>query len=200
MKYLLLLFLLCFALSATAANATRLRYERFEGKALITGHGTCFAISDSQLLTAAHNVLDAKDKPYTTIIVEDDFGWTKCTVVKFSIKYDIALLQIDTPHATISTVLKLAEKDLLNGEVTLIGSKRGIPLAENKGIIVERHHQGTVRDCMKVDFDHGDSGGPVLNSGVVIGMAVAGVPKDGDLDHSVGLFIPVSIIKEFLNK
>jgi len=35
-------------------------------------------------------------------------------------------------------------------------------------------------------------------SGLVVGVAVAGIPKDGDLDHNVGLFVPVVGVASFM--
>lgn len=42
---------------------------------------------------------------------------------------------------------------------------------------------------------------PVLDEqGEVAGMAVAGTPKNGDLDHETCLFVPVTVIQAFLEE
>ena len=52
----------------------------------------------------------------------------------------------------------------------------------------------------EVKFDHGCSGGPVFSArtGKVIGVAVAGIPLDHDMDYNKGLFVPVSAIESFI--
>lgn len=185
----------------------RLRYERTEAGQIITGHGTAFFIragdaSDRvRLLTAAHNILDERGNPYATVAVEfakDD--WRPMRVEHFEEKYDIALLAPTKPFHAYFLHMRLGAVDAgVSDKVCLNGSKRGTPVCEYAGVVAELHDGGTVRDRMRIEFDHGDSGGPVTNAaGDVVGIAVAGVPKDGDLDHNVGLFIPVSIIKKFL--
>lgn len=194
--------LLCLLLSACchAGDVVRLRYERQEHGAFITGHGTAFGIQCGRkraLLTAAHNILDDNGKPQKTVLIEIDEEWRKVRVLFFSAKYDLALIE-GPAGVEIGGFVLCDDAAAVGARVTLIGSKRGTPLKECAGEIVERHNDGTIRDRMRVAFDHGDSGGPVLAGGKVVGVAVAGVPKNGDLDTTLGLFVPASIVKEFL--
>lgn len=198
MKALLaFLFLLS---SCHAGDVVRLRYERMEGGALITGHGTAFGIRCEHkraLLTAAHNILDSKGRPYASVLIEAGDEWRKARVLFWSEKYDLALLE--SPADVEISGFDLGS-DVSAGAVRLCGSKRGAVVTTHDGVVQERHDKGTIRDRMKVPFDHGDSGGPVLAGEKVVGVAVAGVPKDGDLDKSIALFVPASIVKEFLKQ
>lgn len=173
-------------------QGSMLTYERTEGNAKITGHGTAFGIDKRLMLTCAHNVLNEQNNPYKTILVS---GF-RCKVLRFDLKYDIALLE-----ASVDVSVEQMGEDAGVGEkIVLSGSKRGEPVTESKGKIVELNHGGACRDRLEVSFDHGDSGGPVLKDGKVVGMAVAGIPKEGDLAHDQGLFVRVSILKEFLKR
>jgi LysM repeat protein len=190
--------------------ALRIRYERMEGSSLITGHGTAFGVdltpygisSRRLMLSAAHNVLDEKNQPYATLKVEVKEGsreyWTRCRVVASDPEMDLCLVEAGDDLPLIAT---LDNTDMAPGaRVVLAGSPRGIPVATFEGEVIRRFDSGTIRSSARVVFDHGDSGGPFFNSNTlkVIGVAVAGVPKNGDLDHNIGLFVPLTGIDSFL--
>ncbi|HEY3323773.1 MAG TPA: LysM peptidoglycan-binding domain-containing protein [Planctomycetota bacterium] len=193
-------------------SAVRIRYERGEGNAIITGHGTAFGVDLRQygyagrrcLLSAAHNVLDDSKKPYADLKVEIQEGtrswWSQSTVLAYDGDLDICLVQAgdDLP-----CLLRLAPADASIGSpVLLAGSPRGVPVALFEGILTKRFERGSARSAAQVAFDHGDSGGPIVAvpSGEVLGVAVAGVPKDGDLDHNIGLFVPLAAVTAFLEE
>jgi len=192
--HVLILLILC--LPCFAQEVARLRYERLEGHARVTGHGTAFCIDKNLLLTAAHNVLDDKGEPYNTIHIEVGEDWIKGHVVRFDTSLDLCLIKCNAPLES----LKLADADAGKGsKLLLIGSKRGTPLTFHSGVLDRRFTGGTVRTRAKIKFDHGDSGGPVLEKNKVVGIAVAGEPKDGDLDPDICLFVPISAIRSFLD-
>jgi len=210
MNRLLLPLLLCAVCAAAepAAAVARLRYERIAGEAVVTGHGTAFAVDlaaygregKRYLLTAAHNVLDdATRKPYDTLILETaKLKWCGVKVLAFNVSLDLCLLECTEE---LPAVLSLADKEAAhNTAIELTGSKRGKPLTVHTGTVVERFERGTVRTRAAVAFDHGDSGGPVTAAGAVVGVAVAGIPKDGDLDTNVCLFVPLIAIRSFLDQ
>lgn len=197
---------------ALLRSTVRIRYERQEGGATITGHGTAFGVDLSHygypgrrfLLTAAHNVLDDCDRklPYGALKVEIEEGsrtyWSRCRAVVWDETLDLCLVEAgdDVP-----AMLRLAESDpRLGSQLIMAGSPRGVPVTLFAGTLDQKFERGTVRSSATVPFDHGDSGGPMVDaaSGRVVGVAVAGVPKDGDLDHSIGLFVPVVGITSFL--
>jgi LysM repeat protein len=193
--------------------AVRIRYERYEGGATITGHGTAFGADLSRygypgrryLLTAAHNVLDDSQhpkRPFATLKIEIDDGvrscWTRCKALAFDEELDLCLVESadELQHA-----LPLADSEPPTGSpLVLAGSPRGIPVALFQGTLTRKFERGTVRSSAQIPFDHGDSGGPVVcpRAGAVIGVAVAGVPKDGDLDREIGLFVPIVGVTSFL--
>jgi hypothetical protein len=199
LKRLFWLGLLC--LPALANDAVvRLRYERqYQGES-ITGHGTAFAIGKRTLLTATHNVFDSwkSGKFYDALRIEVKGDWIACRV-KASDEYsDVCLLETDTDMSA----LKLAADELKTGEsLSLDASARGEHVKRYAGRLTRKFKSGLAWHEMKIEFDHGMSGGPVLNvAGEVIGMAVAGTPKNGDLDHESGLYVPVVVIRAFLEE
>jgi LysM repeat protein len=191
-------------------SAVRIQYERLDRGDMVTGHGTAFGVNLSSygfngnryMLSVSHNVLDRSGQPFSTLKVEINDGkrtfWTPCKVVAADPKVDICLLEAQDD---IQELAELASKDIGPGEsVMLEGSPRGIPITNYPGTIIERFHDGTISSLASIEFDHGDSGGPLFSakSKKVVGIAVAGVPKNGDLDHTVGLFIPIVGIENFL--
>ncbi|MBI3829322.1 MAG: trypsin-like peptidase domain-containing protein [Planctomycetes bacterium] len=192
--------------------AVRIRYEIAQGTAVITGHGTAFGVDLSRygyegakyLLSAAHNVLDKNGQPYEALTIELEENarsvWSKCKVVAFDTDLDLCLIE---STEAIPEIAPLAEADADPGtEVVLAGSPRGIPVKLYDGTLLKRFDSGSVRSSARITFDHGDSGGPFFSaqSGKVIGVAVAGVAKGSDLDHNLGLFVPVAGVRSFLDQ
>ncbi|HYG74430.1 MAG TPA: LysM peptidoglycan-binding domain-containing protein [Planctomycetota bacterium] len=210
--------LVCLQAAATEGDTSRLmrstvriRYERTENGALITGHGTAFGVDLARygysgrrhLLSAAHNVLDDRGNPYDTLKIEINEGsrtyWSKVRVLASDQNLDVCLLESsdDLPD-----ILALGDRDLAPGSaIFLAGSPRGIPVALFQGSVMHCFDRGTIRSAAKIPFDHGDSGGPMYcpSARRVVGVAVAGIPKDGDLDHNVGLYVPLVGLYSFLD-
>ncbi|MBI3829319.1 MAG: LysM peptidoglycan-binding domain-containing protein [Planctomycetes bacterium] len=156
------------------------------------------------LLSAAHNVLDDNGAPFSTVKIElesaDRTVWSKCRVLAFDKELDLCLLESNDP---VPVLAELADEDSeVGAETILAGSPRGIPVKLFDGKLTKRFDSGSIRTSVRIPFDHGDSGGPFVasDSGKVIGVAVAGVPKDGDLDHEIGLFVPVAAVRSFLER
>ncbi|MCZ7645146.1 MAG: serine protease [Planctomycetota bacterium] len=209
--------LLACALTAQAADreamlsaAVRIRYERYQDGAVITGHGTAFGADLSAwgfpgrryLLSAAHNVLNDEGRPFTTLKIEVVDGprtyWLGARTLVFDENLDLCILEAGDDLPVLG---RLAVKDLRGGErAILAGSPRGTPVALYEGLMREPFYRGSVRSAVSVAFDHGCSGGPLYGaeSGEVVGVAVAGIPKDGDMDHQLGLFVPVVGLRSFL--
>jgi hypothetical protein len=196
---------------ALLESTVRVRYERESNGRLYTGHGTAFGVdltpfgfpaSRRFLLTAAHNVLDEGKAPYATLKVElkkgDKAHWVQCRPLVWDEYLDLCILEAD---ADLPSLLKLAASDpKVGSRLVLAGSPRGVPVGLYTGTLDQKFERGTVRSSATLPFDHGDSGGPVADpvNGLVVGVAVAGIPKDGDLDHNVGLFVPVVGVTSFI--
>jgi hypothetical protein len=193
------------------SSATRIRYERKEGKAMVVGHGTAFGIDlgaygkpgRRYLLSAAHNVLDKSGNPYPTLKIEiprqnGQISTSRCKMISADTGLDVCLLECEED---LPVVVTLAESDeRIKAPVILAGSPRGIPVQLYDGMLVRRYYEGTVHSLAELEFDHGCSGGPVFSTrtGKVIGIAVAGIPLRDDMDHTKGLFVPVSAIESFI--
>ncbi len=183
-----------------AAATFRVRYERGN----VSGHATACSVDVSRyvagkglLLTAAHNVVDEHGKTRARLAVEIQAGkFQPCTVTAFDLDLDLALIRTAADPPT----LALCETDAsAKDTVTLAGSPHGAPVALAHGIVTCRFWNGSVKTAARLAFDHGDSGAPLINAaGKVCGVAVAGVPKDGDLDRNIALFVPLACIVSFL--
>jgi hypothetical protein len=179
------------------SRAFYMQYERWADGATVTGHGTAFPIAERQLLTAAHNILDDHSRPHATIRVQIGGSWVPAKPIRWHVELDIALLSVEVAV----TPLQLAPGDPDEGELLeIVGSMKGTPVATYRGHVHKRWHGATARTLAKVPFDHGLSGAPVLQNGRVIGLAVCGIPKDADLDHNYGLFLPTDIVRWFMKQ
>ncbi len=209
-----LVFALCFNIAAFAETEASfpLKYERLQESTdeksgvkvieTVTGHGTAFAISTDTLLTCAHNIIDDEKKiPY-------DVMWVEVYGKKFVIRplyynrnLDLAVVATLKPMNLKETLGLATNNAFLGDSITIAGSLRGTPVEDYKGKVTGIYHEGTIRTCAAVQFDHGLSGSPVLNdTNQVVGIATAGIPKDGDLDKTQGLFVPASIVREFMRE
>lgn len=192
-----LLLLLSWATAAEdEARAMRLQYTRPHKGEIATGHGTAFAVAENLLFTAAHNILSEEHKPFNTVRIEISGSWVPAKVLCWDRELDVALLSVAAKLQPLQLGFDPDEGD----RVEFVGSMRGIPIASYRGVIERRWHGATARTLARVKFDHGMSGCPVIGRDGVVGVAVCGLPKDGDLDHELGLFIPVSIIRWFIQQ
>lgn len=155
-------------------------------------YGSCFALSDTLMLTAYHNVDSEHIKPFITIEGKE----YSITVVKYNKKLDLALCITDSIKFT--EVMGLGKDARTNDKVFFQGYPRGV-YSLNEGKVIERFYSGSL-DLAAVKFDHGYSGCPVTDGKYIVGIAISGVPKDGDLDHTKGMYLPVSVIKAFLDE
>jgi len=177
------------------AFAYALKAERFEqNDYVITAHGTATCFESGKLLTAAHNVVD-QNKKETDVFIEVKGVWKPAIVLKINHDIDLALLECKSAQKTTS----LAKNNPKEGaSFVLWGSKRGKPISSHEGTVKRAWYKGFADYLADVSFDHGDSGAPLIANGKVIGIACAGLPKDGDIDTSKALFVPVVVIRTFL--
>jgi hypothetical protein len=187
-----MLALLPFMARCDEAIPQHLTYERLTQNTVITGHGTCFAVNKTQVLTAYHNLIDEGKSLNCWILI----GGTKypLTLSKKCERIDVALC--DVKGCLLEPYVFSTAKE---GKIQLSGFSRGI-YADYKGEISQPYWSNSIRTLMKVKFDHGLSGAPVTKDGKVVGMAVAGVVKDGDIDYTQGLYVPSEVLMWFLKE
>ncbi len=129
--------------------------------------GTAFAVSGTQLLTAAH-VVGASDR----VQIRLQTGTYSGTVTRRSTQLDVAIVEV--PNAGL-TPLRLATTPPGVGDpVTAVGNALG-QLAVTSGIVSgHRTVHGVTYLQTDAAINPGDSGGPLLDrDGAVIGMMLA---------------------------
>jgi hypothetical protein len=198
-------------LDKVLSSTMRIRYERQEGDALITGHGTAFGVDLSQykligkryLLSAAHTILDDKQQPYKNVKVEVAGEWINCKVLSFDKELDLCLFK--TEHE-LDSILKLDDDDLVpNDELIMAGSRRDAPVALFRGVLKKRFFNGRAVFYAEIAFDYGDSGAPIINikTSKVVGVAIAGLPKSpksSEMEEDRGLYVPLVALRDFLER
>jgi S1-C subfamily serine protease len=169
--------------------------------------GTAFLLAPDQALTAAH--------------VVDTFGAAaavRCgttriagVVVKFSSKYDLAVIQLEWPCRKVP-VSKLASEEPGEGaRIFAVGYPGGMGRMLTSGAIsaldfYDLMSAGAMRWVMLFDLKifGGNSGGPVLdNKGRVVGLVTGRVclsSRGQDAPECYGIATPVSSIHLFLNR
>lgn len=206
MKYLPAIILFLALASASADDAgIRLRYERTDSvHGEVQGAGTCFGVDlsefgvpgDRWVMTAAHNVVTDGQK-HRKIEIEIDGEWVPCEIVIYDKDTDLCILR---SAKSPSKILKFAKYDVAWGApVKMSASINGGAVKTYEGKLVRHFWQGRALSLADIQFGHGASGAPVMDEfGRLVGIALAGVPLDGDLDLSKGLFFPVSSIRALI--
>lgn len=152
MKTLCLLLLSCSAL-ATDMSATRIKASWDISSVTHTAWGTCFAISDTEILTAYHTVDKGK------IEIEVDGKFIEAKLEKFDAALDFALIKTTTKHGL--PILKLRKT-----EMEMQVSFKSAPMQLTSGIL-----KGFT---LQLSFTIGASGSPVFQDGEVVGMVMSG--------------------------
>lgn len=188
----------------------RTRYQRSDDKdGLVEGHGTAFAVDlsgwglqgSNYLLTAAHNTYDDQSKEREKLELEiSKDKWVKFDVVWVDKEMDISVIRCVKALPRLTSLA--AEDAHPHDKVTMLGSPQGIPIRSYQGVVLKRFADSFKTKVM-IEFDHGDSGGPLFDKdNQIIGMAVSGFLKEGELelDRRYGGFIPVSVLRSFLDE
>ncbi|MDH4121312.1 MAG: serine protease [Deltaproteobacteria bacterium] len=163
--------------------------------------GSGFVIAPGEVLTNAHVVSDAKQ-----IILrqggKDTAYFAKVAFIAHDC--DLALLRVDDPAFARVTPLKLGGLPTLQTNVRTYGYPAGgEKLSRTEGVVSRIefnryiHSGADLHLSIQTDsaINPGNSGGPVLQGGKVVGVAF----QTNTQLSSVGFFIPVPVIRRFLD-
>jgi serine protease len=162
---------------------------------------TGFIIDGNKIITNAHAVINTK---FLQIRKEGDSKKYEAKVKFVSEEYDLALVEVDdkdffkgTTSLTLGNLPSIQEKVVVYG-YPLGGDK----LSTTQGIVSRMEHNTYTLTNERfligqtdAAINSGNSGGPVTNNGKVVGVAFAGIANA----DNIGYFIPVNILKNFLN-
>jgi putative serine protease PepD len=161
--------------------------------------------SNGRIITNQHVVDGA-----TSISVRFWNGKTyKAELVGSDASTDLAVIKVDAP-ASVLTPLTLADSNAVGvgDNVVAIGSPFGLESTVTSGIVSALHRQMTspdnfsIADSIQTDaaINHGNSGGPLLNSeGQVIGVN-AQIESDSGGNDGVGFAIPSNTVKSIASQ
>lgn len=161
---------------------------------------TGFIIDGERIITNAHAVLNSK---FLQVRKEGDSKKYKAVVKFTSEEYDLALVEIEDKSFFKGTVpLKLGTLPEIQEKLTVYGYPLGgDKLSTTQGIVSRMEHNTYTLTNRKfligqtdVAINSGNSGGPVVSKGKVVGVAFAGLNSA----DNIGYFIPVNILNNFL--
>jgi|GEM_PF-2014980 len=194
----------------TLRTAMRIRSQRRIGGDIITGHGTAFGIDLAKyghlapryMLSAGHVVLDERGQVERSLSIEipgiTGTAWHSCKVLAIDTDLDICLLESEVDLLQLAP---FADEDVAEGApLMLIGCKANTPPHPYPGQLTDKNYTDHLSKAQMSSFYHGDSGGPMFDarSEKLIGVAVAGIPRNGDMARDVGLFVPLSYVRRFV--
>lgn len=161
---------------------------------------TGFIIDGERIITNAHAVLNSK---FLQVRKEGDSKKYKAVVKFTSEEYDLALVEIEDKSFFKGTVpLKLGILPEIQEKLTVYGYPLGgDKLSTTQGIVSRMEHNTYTLTNRKfligqtdAAINSGNSGGPVVSKGKVVGVAFAGLNSA----DNIGYFIPVNILNNFL--
>ena len=162
---------------------------------------TGFIIDGNRIITNAHAVLSSK---FLQIRKEGDSKKYKALVKFISEEYDLALVEIEDKSFFNGTVpLKMGTLPVIQERLTVYGYPLGgDKLSTTQGIVSRMEHKTYTLTNKKfligqtdAAINSGNSGGPVVSKGKVVGVAFAGLNSA----DNIGYFIPVNILNNFLD-
>ena len=166
----------------------------------VNSTATGFIIDGEKIITNAHAVLNSK---FLQVRKEGDSKKYKAVVKFTSEEYDLALVEIEDKSFFKGTVpLKLGTLPEIQEKLTVYGYPLGgDKLSTTQGIVSRMEHNTYTLTNRKfligqtdAAINSGNSGGPVVSKGKVVGVAFAGLNSA----DNIGYFIPVNILNNFL--
>lgn len=183
MKKILLLLLALYGFSAYAEafqiRADRPDPDRLAQNGIIHSWGSAFYVGKYHLLTCWHTLKDGEK-----IFVKVKDGWAQCDLVRADKDNDMALLVTKVPGEPIA----FADIPVLTAE----GAPHKFPPELMK---IRSTPADMDVSYIRAGVDRGDSGGPVMADGRLIGMVLARVEMD---DTVYAKIVGVMKIAEFL--
>ncbi len=164
----------------------------------ITGSG--FLVSNKRILTNAHVV---SNQTVVQVVLNGGAKKYPAKVVAVSHEADIAILSIDdNTFFETTTPLILGELPELQDKVSVYGfPEGGDSLSITQGVVSRIEHSAyahSSKNLLSVQIDAainaGNSGGPVISSGKVVGIATQTLQDS----ENIGYIIPPPVIKHFL--
>lgn len=162
---------------------------------------TGFIIDGNRIITNAHAVLNSR---FLQVRKEGDAKKYKAVVKFISEEYDLALIEVEDKTFFSGTAsLKLGTLPLIQEKLTVYGYPLGgDKLSTTQGIVSRMEHSTYTLTNKKfligqtdAAINSGNSGGPVVSKGKVVGVAFAGLSSA----DNIGYFIPVNILNNFLD-
>jgi putative serine protease PepD len=178
----------------------------FGGQQTQQAQGSGFVYdSNGRIITNQHVVEGA-----TSISVRFWNGKTyKAEVVGSDPSTDLAVIKVDAP-ASVLTPLTLADSNAVavGDNVVAIGSPFGLENTVTSGIVSALHRQMTspnnfsIDDSIQTDaaINHGNSGGPLLNSEAQVIGVNAQIESDSGGNDGVGFAIPSNTVKSIVSE
>jgi serine protease Do len=166
---------------------------------VMTGVGTGFYINTSGDILTAYHVIESAG--YFEVFNESQ-TLVRADVIGVNAKYDLAILRVRSSIATPSATLGYDSKLETGDPLVAIGNSKNEFLASKYGQFLSLEHEAlklAPPDLIVADVpvDHGDSGGPVLNSkGIVIGVTDA-ISRNQRGDFR-SFFVPVSVLQPII--
>ncbi|HEY0786452.1 MAG TPA: trypsin-like peptidase domain-containing protein [Acidobacteriaceae bacterium] len=190
--------------SVVNITSTSVQFDFFYGAVPQQGQGSGFLLDkQGHIATNYHVIAGAQNVEVQTF----DKHRYKARIIGKDERHDLALLQIDSTVALTPVVLAQS-RDLIPGQkVYAIGNPFGLNGTMTTGIIsairsVRGPQGGQIENAIQTDasINHGNSGGPLLNSrGEVIGITsmIASNPN-ADQSAGIGFAIPIDTVKAVL--
>ena len=168
--------------------------------------GSGFVIDEQGHIVTNEHVVDGA----TSIKVRLWDGKTyNATLVGSDASTDLAVIKIDAPSSVLEPLTLADSNSVQVGDtVVAIGSPFGLENTVTSGIVSALHRQMTspnnfsIDDSIQTDaaINHGNSGGPLLNSlGQVIGVN-AQIESDSGGNDGVGFAIPSNTVKTIVSE
>ena len=162
---------------------------------------TGFIIEGNRIITNAHAVLNSR---FLQIRKDGDAKKYKAVVKFISEEYDLALIEVeDKSFFSGTSSLKFGPLPLIQEKLTVYGYPLGgDKLSTTQGIVSRMEHSMYTLTNKRfligqtdAAINSGNSGGPVVSNGKVVGVAFAGLSSA----DNIGYFIPVNIVNNFLD-
>jgi S1-C subfamily serine protease len=179
-------------------------YSSLDGD-MVLNNGSCVAISKTTILTCKHvsEKDNSKGKFYTVEYGKvketdekriDNLKYSKIVKESDSEKIDYSIIDIKNDKELKPVIMGDSDKLRIGQSIFVISSPKGKPNVITKGIIAGfRTVKGQKVIQITAPIDKGSSGGGLFNSkGELVGI----LQSANAIDNSIGLAIPINIIKK----